>query len=246
MDNNAVVATDFWYALRPEQFDIIRLVEVHLDAYSVGDIWLVRGSKVDLAVDTGSGIVPAGPIVEAISAKPVLAVALTCSYDHAGGWHSFTKRACHRLDAQELAHPTWDAADVAEYLPESSFSAYPRAGFCPADHRMIGARPTRLLDDGDTLELGDRSLEVIHTPGRSPGGLCLWEADEGILFSGEMLYDGSHGPAWPPENAESYSQSLRRLKDLPAQIVHAGHYGSFDGDRMQQLIAEQLHDLAGT
>lgn len=103
--------SEFWYALQPQNDDIVRFAEVHVDPYAVGDIWLVRGAELALAVDTGSGVVPSGPIIEAVAGIPVLAVALTSSYDHAGGWHSFRNRACHLLDTPELAKPSYDVAD---------------------------------------------------------------------------------------------------------------------------------------
>ncbi len=59
---------------------------------------------------------------------------------------------------------------------------------------MVGeiapAPPTRLLDDGDVVDCGDRSFEVLHLPGHSPGSIGLWEAASGILFSGDAVYDG--------------------------------------------------------
>jgi len=234
--------TDVWYGMQPVDPGILRVTETHVDPYAVGDIWLVRGSELSIAADTGSGIVPAGPIIEALSTTPVLAVALTCSYDHAGGWHSFSHRACHRLDAQELRQPE-DADEIHDYLTPAMMSAIPHADFTLDEYSMPGAEPTRVLDDGEMIDLGDRELEVLHTPGRSPGGLSLWEAATATLFSGEILYDGSHGPAWPPEDPAAYSDSLRRLSALPVTTVHAGHYGSFGRARMSALIDQQLDDL---
>ncbi|HMB16051.1 MAG TPA: MBL fold metallo-hydrolase [Pelovirga sp.] len=51
--------------------------------------------------------------------------------------------------------------------------------------------PTRLLKDGDTIELGDLRFKVIHTPGHSPGGICLHIED--CLFVGDTLFNGSIG-----------------------------------------------------
>jgi len=239
-----IPVSELWYAVDALNSRVIRFTEAHVDPYAVGDIWLVRGSEMDVAVDGGSGIVPAGPLVEAIADKPVLCVALTCSYDHAGGWHSFAERACHRLDEADLADPRRENSEVGTYLSDDRFSAHPRPGYSAADYQMVGAEPTRLLEDGEIIELGDRDLEVLHTPGRSPGGLSLWESERGVLFTGETLYDGDHGPAWPPDDPPAYCTSLRRLRDLPVMVVHPGHYGSFDGLRMRTLIDEQLADLS--
>ncbi|MEE8506049.1 MAG: hypothetical protein V3S40_07495, partial [Kiloniellales bacterium] len=65
---------EFWYGIQPQDHEIIRFREIHVDPYAVGDIWLVRGSQRDLVVDTGSGIVPPAPMIEAVSGKSVCAV----------------------------------------------------------------------------------------------------------------------------------------------------------------------------
>ncbi len=234
---------EFWSGIQPQSDGIIRYRESYVDPYAVGDIWLVRGSERDLAVDTGSGIVPPAPIVEAVSGKPILAVALNCYYDHGGGWHSFAERACHPLDAAALIEPNEENSLVSKYLTDESLSALPRAGYSTADYRMVGAEPTQLLEDGDVIDLGGRLLEVLHMPGRSPGGIALWEAETGSLFTSDMLYDGEHGLAWPPDDPQSYTASLRRMRELPVSHVYPGHYGRFDGERMRAVIDEQVADL---
>ncbi len=237
---------DFWYAIQPQGDEIIRFSEIYIDPYAVGDIWLVRGSERAQVVDTGSGIVPPAPVVEAVARSPVLAVALNCYYDHAGGWHSFADRACHPLDAAALRNPTEENSQVSQYLTDQALFALPRPGYAAADYRMAGAEPTRLLEDGDVIDLGDRSLQVLHVPGRSPGGIALWEAETGSLFTSDMLYDGEHGLAWPPDDPQAYISSLRRMRGFAVSYVYPGHYGRFDRARMASLIDEQLADLAGS
>ena len=208
-------------------------------------MWLVRGSERDVVVDTGSGIVPSAPLVEAVSGKPLLAVALNSYYDHAGGWSGFRERACHVLDAAALASPAAENASHADYLTDELLSALPYAGYTTADYRMTGAEPTQLLADGDRIDLGDRSLEVLHLPGRSAGGMALWEAATGNLFTSDMLYDGDHGLAWPPDDRQAYAVSLSRMRALPVAHVYPGHYGYIDAERMLELIDEQMASLSG-
>jgi glyoxylase-like metal-dependent hydrolase (beta-lactamase superfamily II) len=234
---------EVWYAVEPCDNNVIRLREDHIDSYAVGDIWLVRGRDRDLAVDTGSGIVDPVPLVDAIAGKPVTAVALNASYDHAGGWHSFSDRACHPLDAPDLKTPHAEQSTVNDYLNDETMLSLPWENYCPLDYKMTGAEPTRLVGDGDTFDLGDRTLDVLHTPGRSPGGLAIWEAATGSLFTSDMLYDGNHGLAWPPEDPKSYCNSLRRLQQLPVKRVYPGHYGTMDRNRMLEVIDDQLSDL---
>ncbi|MCB1404296.1 MAG: MBL fold metallo-hydrolase, partial [Rhodobacteraceae bacterium] len=58
--------------------------------------------------------------------------------------------------------------------------------------------------------LGDRHFEVIHTPGHSPGGIALWEAATGILFSGDILYDGPLVEDTYHADAADYRRSMER------------------------------------
>ncbi|MFA5515709.1 MAG: MBL fold metallo-hydrolase [Desulfuromonadales bacterium] len=84
--------------------------------------------------------------------------------------------------------------------------------------------PTRNLAGGDTLQLGEISLQVFHTPGHSPGGICLLAEDH--LFAGDTLFAGSVGRTdVPGGDHELLLQNIRnQLLVLPdATIVHPGH-----------------------
>ncbi len=81
---------EFWFGIQRQGDEIIRFTEIYVDPYAVGDIWLVCGSQRDLAVDTGSEIVPPAPVVEAVSGKSVCAVALNRYYRPEGGRFSIS------------------------------------------------------------------------------------------------------------------------------------------------------------
>ncbi|MBI5888883.1 MAG: MBL fold metallo-hydrolase [Deltaproteobacteria bacterium] len=53
--------------------------------------------------------------------------------------------------------------------------------------------PDIMLKDGDTLKAGSLTLEVLHTPGHTKGGICLYSRSEGLLFTGDTLFAGSVG-----------------------------------------------------
>jgi len=235
---------EHWYAVKPLDSKILWIREVHVDPYVAGDIWLVRGTERDLVVDTGMGIVPPAPIIGALTTKPVVAIALNCYFDHGGGWHSFTERLCHPLDAESLRDPAEESGSALDYLTDASLSALPRRGYAASDYRMRGAAPTGVVEEGDRIDLGDRTFEVKHLPGRSPGGIALWESGSGSLFTSDMLYDGSSGAAWPPDEPAAYRESLGRLSELPVRRVYPGHYGPFDAARMATLVETQLADLS--
>lgn len=90
------------------------------------------------------------------------------------------------------------------------------------DHRT--AAPDRTLEDGVVVRAGTLALEVIHTPGHTPGGICLFGG--GHLFSGDTLFAGSVGRTdFPGGDARTLRRSIgERLTPLPDEtVVHPGH-----------------------
>ena len=84
--------------------------------------------------------------------------------------------------------------------------------------------PGRLLDQGDTFDVGEHSFSVFHVPGHSPGGICL--LNDGHLFVGDVLFAGSIGRTdLPGGDFDALIEGVReRLFHLPDDtIVHPGH-----------------------
>lgn len=228
---------DPWFGVEPVDRGLLRLREAHVDPFLAGSMWLVRGRARALLIDSGTGIMPLRATAEAIAGTEVIAVALNCFYDHAGGLHEFDQRLGHGADAAALANPTDDTSVADEYVSDAMLRALPRAGYSTAGYAMKPAPLTRVLGDGDVIDLGDRRLRVIHTPGMTPGSLSIWEAESGRLFTSDLLYIGPDGEGPEPRDPEAFAASLERIEALPVSSVHPGHFGSFDRASMKQAIA---------
>jgi glyoxylase-like metal-dependent hydrolase (beta-lactamase superfamily II) len=99
------------------------------------------------------------------------------------------------------------------------------------------AKVTRPLRDGETLALRDRTLEVLHRPGHSPSDTVFWDAERRILIAADHLIKHISSnplisrpldredtdPAHRPQALVTYLESLRRTRELPAEIVLSGH-----------------------
>ncbi len=86
--------------------------------------------------------------------------------------------------------------------------------------------PDAELADGQRIDVGGTTLTVMHTPGHSPGGCCLYDEANGILFSGDTLFNG--GPGATGRSFSDHGVILRSIADrllpLPADtVVHTGH-----------------------
>lgn len=92
--------------------------------------------------------------------------------------------------------------------------------------RIENAGVTRYLSDGETIQIGSGELKVIHLPGHSPGGIGLYDAKDGFLFSGDSLFDGSIGRTdLPGGNLAKLLESIKkRLYTLPDNtVIYPGH-----------------------
>ena len=87
------------------------------------------------------------------------------------------------------------------------------------------ATPSKLMRDGDVLNLGEHQFRVIHTPGHTPGSVCLIVESERVLITGDTLFLGTYGRYdLPGGDAEALYESLRLLGTLDAEYrVYPGH-----------------------
>jgi hydroxyacylglutathione hydrolase len=81
----------------------------------------------------------------------------------------------------------------------------------------------RLLSDGDVLDVAGLGLEVVHTPGHTPGSVCFRVPDK--VFTGDLVFQGAIGRYdFPNSSAEAMASSLRRFLALPDSLdVYPGH-----------------------
>jgi glyoxylase-like metal-dependent hydrolase (beta-lactamase superfamily II) len=237
------VADDNWFAIEArDENGVRRIREVHVHDYGGGNIWLVEGEDRCLLVETGLGVKSLRQFVETVTDKPVIAFASLGYYDHAGGLHQFDERWIHRADQDRVTAPTRHNTAAERYLG-GAFRALPYAGFDPATYVMPASQPTRLLEDGDQIDLGGRQFEVLHLPGVTAGACGLFERATGVFFSGEALiwgddyvYDGEPPDISDDADRDAFRTSLARIAALPATAVYPGHHDRTDASAMRAAI----------
>ncbi|MGR3273189.1 MBL fold metallo-hydrolase [Thalassococcus profundi] len=233
-----------WWRIERKGDDVTLISEPFIQEFYRCNCWHVRGRDRDMLVDSGMGVVSLRDWVPLVTERSLTAVASHTHFDHIGCHHEFADRCVHRAEAGILADPAYDAI-LANYVTDDIFDRLPPLPYQSADYGVKAAPATRLLEDGDVVDLGDRHFEVIHTPGHSPGGIALWEAATGILFSGDIVYDGPLIEDTYHADATDYYRSMVRLYDLPVRIVHGGHFPSYDAARHRAIIRAWLDGKDG-
>lgn len=258
MDEIGLPVADSWFLVRQVADGITLITEPHVDSLIRANFYHIRGSDADLIVDTGTGIAPLAWAIGGLidPGKRVIAVATHTHYDHAGGMHEFRERLVHPREQEALAgngqfasllgqdFPVAWRSEVegAEYqVPDVLVDAIPFAGFDLRDYTLTSAGATRLVDEGDEIGLGSRVFGVMHTPGHSPGGICLLDHQAGVLFSGDTIYDSRLFDGLPGSDISSYLKTIARLRSLPGiRMVCPGHDACFDGDTLRELCDSYL------
>ena len=159
-----------------------------------------------------------------------------------GAHHEFAERAVHEAEAGLMANPGRKETLADPYVTDDIFTALPPGGYSSEAYQVTPAPATRLLADGDVIDLGDRHFTVLHTPGHSPGSIALWEEATAILFSGDAVYDGPLVDDCYHSDIDAYRTTRGRLLAIPARVVHGGHFPSLDGARLRALIRQFLDE----
>jgi glyoxylase-like metal-dependent hydrolase (beta-lactamase superfamily II) len=163
------------------------------------NIWLVGDDREVLVIDAAHDH---RPIVDAVGGRRVVAVVATHGHnDHI----NVAAALADAVDAPVLIHPDdlmlWEVVN-----PDRP--------------------PDGLLHEGDVLEAGGVHLRVLHTPGHSPGGCCLYDEADAVVFSGDTLFNGGRGATGRsfsdrPTIIRSITEKLFELPD--ETVVHTGH-----------------------
>jgi len=246
---------DRWFERTAVDDSVTLLWEPHVVPLMRCNIWHIRGGDHDLVIDTGMGV---ASLVEAASDLfdgAITAVATHGHADHIGGHHEFQDVVSHPLEAGELAAPELQSLDPTTAWGEWALDALKAMGYEMDEPSFVTALPpgmtfesfgqrrapvTRLVDEGDVIDLGDRWFEVLHLPGHSPGSIGLWEAATGTLFSGDAVYDGPLLDQLDGSNVDDYCTTMERVLTLPVTVVHGGHDPSFGRERLHEIATDYL------
>lgn len=184
--------------------------------------YLLCGTERSLLIDTGLGIENIYDQVVRLTDKPVTAVATHIHWDHIGGHRYFPDFCAHGAELSWLQGGFPLSADTVREMVADRCDL--PEGFDLGAYTMFQGTPARVLSDGDTIDLGDRTVEVLHTPGHSPGHMCFREAERGYLFTGDLVYKDTLFAYYPSTDPAAYLNSLERIAALPVRRVFPAHH----------------------
>jgi hydroxyacylglutathione hydrolase len=179
-----------------------------IDDHRAVNVYLTEGTDSALLIDTGIGAADLMSLVKKLTAKPLIVVNTHGHPDHAGGNYQFPKIYINAADTAS-ARKSASQASRAEAAKNMLRGATPGE-----DEKYKGTEMHSVfvtINNGHVFDLGGRKIEVIATPGHTPGSLCLEDKENKLLFSG----DNNNTAVWLflPESTSlnTYLMSLRNL-----------------------------------
>lgn len=210
-----VRVSDPWFEVYKVAPAVFAIYEPHQAEEVIS--YLVGGGKQALLFDTGMGISDMKKVVAELTRLPIIVLNSHTHDDHVGdNWQFATIYGMDTDFTRQNARGSREDAQ-AEITPDQICGTLPKA----FNTKTYATRPwkiTAYVHDGERIDLGGRSLEVIATPGHTPDAISLLDRDNKLLFTGDTYYPA---PIWlfrPETDLGAYAASIRRLAALAPQV----------------------------
>jgi glyoxylase-like metal-dependent hydrolase (beta-lactamase superfamily II) len=210
-----VPVNDSWFEVYEVAPAVFAMYEPHQSEEAIS--YLIVGRNRAMLFDTGLGIGDLKAVTAQLTRLPIVVLNSHTHDDHVGdNWQfdtvysmdtSFSRNSAR--GSREDAQNEIKAGEICGALP---------SGF---DRNAYATRPWKIaawIHDGSRINLGDRSIEVLATPGHTPDAISLFDRGHGLLFTGDTYYPGTIWLYRPETDLAAYSLSVRRLAALAPQI----------------------------
>ena len=193
---------------------ILKRIKLELPYVGETNCYIIQDEKTKetMVIDPGGEVNKISEMLDTLNANVKYILLTHCHGDHIGG----VKELKEKYGGKILIHIE-DEPGLKD--PEVNLADYVGIGtiVLEADSR---------LNDNDLIHIGDIEFKVIHTPGHTKGGICLYQEKEKILFSGDTMFRGTWGRTdLPTSSFEAIIKSItERIMTLPEDtIVYPGH-----------------------
>ena len=183
--------------------------------------FLILGQDRALMFDTGLGIGDMRRVVNQLTTLPVIVLNSHTHYDHIGS--NFQFKTIYALDTAYTLERSRgsEPAAVAEFLSEGWVWKDLPEGFDIAAFRSRPFAISKIVGEGDVIDLGGRSLEILWTPGHAPDSICLIDRANRLLLTGDTFYLAPLYTHIPASSFDDYVRSAERLAGLAGNIDFA-------------------------
>ena len=180
--------------------------------------YLILGTRRALLFDTGLGVASIRDVVAHLTELPLTVLNSHTHFDHTGGNAEFSDILNRDIPFSRANRKGQSNAYSRDALaPERICGALP-GGVRPEAYAIRPWHVSNTIHDGERIDLGDRELEILFTPGHTPDSLCLLDRNNGLLFTGDTFYPGPIYLFTPETDFAAYARSVARLTALVPRL----------------------------
>lgn len=177
--------------------------------------YLLIGKNNALLIDTGLGIGNIKKEVEKLTSLPIIVVTTHVHWDHIGGHALFDTIYVYKDEVNWLKN----GIDIPLHVVKNNimrepFTKKPPIEFNIDNYKIYSGKPDKILKDNDIIDIGERKVKIIHTPGHSPGHICFFEEDRGYLYTGDLIYKGTLYAFYPTTDPVLFKKSIDKISEL--------------------------------
>ena len=205
--------------------------KIDCDTYAISEYkhweethcYLLCGTNRAVLIDTGLGVANIKKVIDTLTTLPVMVITTHVHWDHIGGHQYFDNIAVHEAEKDWLSIKFPIPLQIVKNNLVCKPCNFP-ADFNIDSYQIYRGEPQSIFKDGDCLDLGNRTLTVIHTPGHSPGHCCFFEPEREYLYSGDLIYRGCLDAFYPTTDPKLFRQSVRKVQQLEINRILPAHH----------------------
>ncbi len=228
-----------WFRVHQHGDGIIRIDE-HGHRHRINS-YLVEGSRDVAVVDAGMGFANFKELADRLSDREPIVLLTHAHWDHVGDAHLYERVLVHESEADDLRTGTTHE-QLAHWFDERHLFNVDYPPETDPETRCIpGSEPSGYLAEGDVIDLGDRTLEVVHTPGHSIGSVSFVDRKYRAVFTGDAVYGGTLLINFDGTDHEAYRETFRKLAELAPEVDHV--YGAHMDAPMDARLLPIVHEV---
>lgn len=226
-----------WFRVEQVSENVLAIREPHHDQDVVS--YLVQGENQDMLIDSGMGLANILDVLPQ-SSKPTTLLLSHTHWDHMGGASDFPDvRVFNNQHETSRLYSGWGPREMPGFDKKYFINIGVPASFSGDTFRIPGVPHFQVLNDGESINIGNDTLHVIGTPGHTPGSTSFYLENAGYLFTGDTLYVGPLYLHMIESNYQQFLSSIEKLASIgKLNAVFPGHNDTLiTPQKFQELIS---------
>jgi glyoxylase-like metal-dependent hydrolase (beta-lactamase superfamily II) len=204
-------------------FEVYQIQDGILAIYEPGQFeevisFLITGSERALLFDTGLGMGDIAAVVAELNDKPLTVLNSHGHYDHVGGNYQFSGVLARNLPFTIKRSEGSPHEQVAEFASSKWISKKHPPGFDPDTYQIKPYQLSEWIEEGQFIDLGGVSLEIIYAPGHAPDGIVLIDHQRRLMFTGDVFYPAPLYAHLEGSNFADYAATATKLSQWKPKV----------------------------